>query len=342
MQNKKPGLFIILFLFLMIIPYADPLDLNWEKPKTISVENNEILKTDLSIISDKEKLAVIWIQGKIGDSSIFLYLNDSKRSFTIQLTSGHEDRDPRLFKFKEKYYIIFSRKIIEKKDGKPSYVTPSILMLMESEDLKLWSEPRIIRINKKDVDNIEPFACANDNKIKIFWLTGNQSFKLLSSETENLDDFSKPLHVWEKEGLIHYPFIIKTGNGKFLLLFQFNHSIYFSLSDELETWQDPLYLMKHSSREYRPASIILPDNRILLFYNSSAYIWYTENLKPDNYDDWFKPVQLNIKEENEVFTDYMIQEIHPVLTLYNNKIFLAWASKRNGIWKIYLTEGKYN
>ncbi len=100
--------------------------------------------------------------------------------------------------------------------------------------------------------------------------------------------------------------------------------------------------MKHSSREYRPALIQLTDERILIFFNSAAFIWYTENLEKYNYDNWFKPIQLNLKNSNEKLKDYMIQEIHPVIAQdKSGNLHIAWSSKRNGRWNIYYSAGKF-
>ncbi|HDS09594.1 MAG TPA: hypothetical protein ENN73_05140, partial [Firmicutes bacterium] len=214
MKNVTVTFLLILFICmkLMLMPaYSDPLNIQWGKPKRISNENNQLLRSDLSIISDKDRMAVVWIQGKVGDSSIFIYRKDNANSYTLQITAGHEDRDPRIFKFKNQYYILFSRKIMEKKDDEKIYITPYVLMIMKSPDLKLWSEPEIIRINQKNTDNIEPFPMVVENNLIIFWIAGNQNFKLWSSKTEDLANFSKPEALWNKQGMLHYPFIVQTG-----------------------------------------------------------------------------------------------------------------------------------
>ncbi|MCK4666140.1 hypothetical protein KAU33_05300 [Candidatus Dependentiae bacterium] len=323
--------------------YCDPLDIEWSEPEIISLQdkNDIFLKSDLSILLDGNKIAITWIKGKVGNSSLYLFLKDDSGKSIIQVTKGHEDRDPRIFKFKDKYHIIFSRRIIETNNEIKSYMTPSILMITDSTNLQDWSIPRIIRINLKNQDNHEPFIFIDGENLRILWTTGNFEFEIFYSETTDLKTFSAPKRLFNLKGPIHYPYLLKTKNSKCLLFFQLKHSLYFSQSLYFTAWKKPKYMMKHSSREYRPAIIQLPDERILVFFNSAAFIWYTENLEKYNYDNWFKPIQLNLKKSNEKFKDYMIQEIHPVIAQDKaGNLHLTWSSKRNGLWNIYYSAGK--
>ncbi len=209
----------VLFLsFILSKTYCDPLDIKWSEPKIITLkeQNDILLKSDLSILLDGNKIVITWIKGKVGNSSIYLFLKDNTGKSIVQLTKDHEDRDPRIFKFKDKYHIIFSRRIIETNNEIKSYMTPSILMITDSSNLRDWSTPRIIRINLKNKDNHEPFIFIDGGNLRILWNTGNFDFELFYSETNDLKTFSAPTKLLNLKGPIHYPYLLKTKNSKFL------------------------------------------------------------------------------------------------------------------------------
>lgn len=345
MNSNRQFIFLLFFFLIPLQSFPDPVNFEWSIPEIISEENDEFLKTDLSIFSDDSTLSIIWVKGKVGDSGLFQFYRDGNLEFNQRLTKAHEDRDPRIFEFKGKYYIIFSRRIIEQEDERKTYQTPSILMLIHSSDLKNWSEPEILKVNLKGLDNLEPYPHVQGRQVEIFWVAGTKTFFMYKTQSSDLKKFSVPKKVFEQSGNIHYPYLAKTGESKNLLVFQVNHSLYFSTGSGFSDWSEPKILFRHSNRQYRPSGMIREDGRLILTFNSSAYLWVTENIQPGNYDDWFSPVKISFKNEkdNPELEYSLTQDIHPVISMRDrNSIYLAWAGKRRGVWKIFLSTTRIN
>jgi hypothetical protein len=299
-----------------------------------------------------------FMSGHFGNSGILVCrsVDGEHWSKPIELTeSGSQNRSPSLVLHPSGHiYLLWShvriyRQEFGESENKRSPISNSRLVYTSSEDGSNWAKLKILPLTVRSMNNEDPYLFNGGTYIWLTWICSSGQGKVFISRTLDFERWAEPAEITSTPGYFQWPCLTVDPNGEFYAFFESRNQIMHTRSFDGRHWEPPIVLSALNKRYSHPRIGKIKDRCVLLFHEPVRLDYASFPCHASS-----QRIIESLRRSTEIHPVYRESHIKgsgignfdlletggTIVQDSEDKLAIAFASKRRGNWGIYFMTGE--